>query len=122
MPELCFNFWYYLDEQQRIFNLSGRAYYLEGSDEEKGAQLKSLSHHEYRLVASRPPRGGAMHYSEMQRRGIEVVYAEILDAIQASLPKGMRLPEDLLYWATPLFDFGRGFEPAEVGDGFIKNR
>ena len=31
------------------------------------------------------------------------------------------MADEKLFFATPLFDFGYGFAPAEIGDGFIRS-
>ena len=121
MKELCFNLWYWLDPQQRIFAIAAKAYMLEGSEEAKGAALAELSAREYELVHA-VPIAEPIHYSELKRRGIEAVYAGEFERIRRSLPKGTPFPEDKLFWATPLYDFGQGHVPALVGDGFITER
>jgi hypothetical protein len=120
MNELCFNLWYYLDGQQRITGIAAKAYTLQGSDEEKGAFLLSASRTDYHSIA--PSSVAPVHYSALMRLGIEVFFAKEFDRIACDTPVGVALPEEKLYCATPLFDFGGGFVPARIGDGFICER
>ena len=120
MDEICFNLWYYLDHEQRITSIAAKAYLLDGMDDEKGSALLSSSRDDYHSIP--PHRINPVHYSELQRVGVEEFFAPEFQRIQDELPKGASLPEDKLFFATPLFDFGHGFEPAEIGNGFIRNR
>ena len=129
MTELCFNIWYYLNKNQTIKAISARGYFLEGPDENKSAILAVLSKHEYKIVHTWPvPEllrrnyGEAFHYTLVHELGVEEVYKEIFSEIQKSLPKNIILPEDKLFYATPLYDFGKGFVPAVIGNGFIRER
>lgn len=94
---------------------------LGGDEDAKGTLLAELSACEYLLVPAQHL-AEPIHYSELQRRGIEVVFGSEFERIRRSLPKGITFPEDKLFWATPLFDFGQGYVPALIGDGFIKER
>lgn len=123
MSEICFNLWYYLNKQQCITAVAGRAYMLDGSEEEMGEALVALSKHDYKLVAaSPPPQGAGMHYSELKRLGVEALFEKEFQRIRQTFPKNVALPEDKFFYATPLFDFGQGFVPTEIGNGFIKER
>ncbi len=123
MSELCFNLWYYLNKQQCITAIAARAYLLDGDEERMGAALMALSRHEYRtLQASPPPQGAALHYSELKRLGVEAVFKQEFERIRRALPSGIAFPEEKFFLATPLFDFGEGFVPAEIGNGFITER
>lgn len=120
MKELCFNLWYYLDIQERIVAVAARAYLLDGSDEEKGAVLLRLSREDYQIISHAPIE--AVHYSELQRVGVEEIFKDEFERIRREMPKEIPFPEQKLFYATPLFDFGDGFIPAEIGDGFIRER
>jgi hypothetical protein len=129
MTELCFNIWYYVDRSQNIVAIAAKAYLLDGADEDKAIMLKHLSRHDYRTVDASPvpvdirnryPQG--LWYGGLKDLGIEHVYKEVFERIRRTLPKGFPFPEDKLFFATALYDFGEGFFPAEVGNGFIRNR
>jgi hypothetical protein len=120
MKEICFNLWYYLDSKQNIEAVAAKAYLLEGDDERKGQSLRESSAKDYRSII--PHKITPIHYSLLQELGVEEVFAPEFRRIARNLPKGVALPEDKLYWATPLFDFGAGYVPAEIGNGFIKDR
>ena len=120
MKELCFNLWYYLDNKQRIVAVAVRAYFLDGSDEEKATVLLKLSQEDYRIVPHE--RRKAVHYSDLQRYGIEEIFKNEFERIRREIPKEIHFPEKKLFYATPLFDFGDGFVPAEIGNGFIRER
>ena len=107
MKELCFNLWYYLDLQQRIVTIAARAYFLDGSEEEKAAVLLKLSREDYRVVPH--VRIDAVHYSELQQFGVEEMFKGEFERIR-EMPKEIPFPEQKLFYATPLFDFGDGFE------------
>ena len=122
MKELYFNLWYWLNAQQQIFAIAAKAYLLDGSEEDKEAALADLSLREYQSVPA-VPLADPLHYSELKRRGIEEVYEEEFERIRKSLPHGVPFPEDKLYYPqTPLFDFGQGYVPALIGDGYIRER
>jgi hypothetical protein len=120
VKELCVNLWYWLDRQHNITAIAGKAYLLSGSDKEKGAALLRASGEDYHSV----PRTEIepVHYSTLGSVGIEMFFASEFERLQRALPKGQSLPEEKLFWATPLYDFGEGFAPAEIGDGFIRSR
>lgn len=120
MTELCFNLWYYLDIKQRIVAVAARAYILDGSDEEKAAVLLKLSREEYRLVPH--VRIEAINYLELKRFGIEEIFKDEFERIRREIPKEIPFPEQKLFFATPLFNFGDGFVPVEIGNGFIRER
>lgn len=123
MTELCFNLWYYLTAQQTISGLSARAYLLDGDDEDKARVLSSLSRHDFKVVPVYSlPAGIIQHYGIIQQLGVEAVFKDVFEKIKGGLPRSVAFPDDKLYYATPLFDFGEGFVPAEIGDGFIKHR
>ena len=85
--------------------------------------LRVLSKYDYRLVqANRFPQENTLHYLEIKRLGIEEIFKDEFERIRRSLPQEVQFPEDKLFYATPLFDFGQGFVPAEIGDGFIRER
>jgi hypothetical protein len=53
---------------------------------------------------------------------VESVFGpELIDG-RATLGAKGPLPDGVLFFATPLYDFGDGFVPARVGDGFITER
>jgi len=129
MTEICFNLWYYLSEQQTITRLAARAYMLDGDEDDKAKLLMALSEHDYKIVPQSPlPRGLCqtgrigVHYSALQTLGIERVFHDLFQGIRRSIPDTVPFPEDKLFYATPLYDFGNGFVPARVGDGFIVER
>lgn len=123
MKELCFNLWYWLDPQQMIVAIAARSYMLRGSEDTKGSILAELSACDYEL-AQAVRLAKPIHYLELKQRGmgIEAIFEEELERIKRSLPKGITFPDDKLHWLTPLFDFGHGYVPALIGDGFIKER
>ncbi|MGV9791922.1 hypothetical protein [Gordonia sp. NPDC003422] len=60
-PEVCFNLWAFADENTGvILRISGKAYVLDGSDEEKTALLRTLSASDF---MSAPHRGVPTRYS-----------------------------------------------------------
>jgi hypothetical protein len=118
--ETCFNLWYYLDEQQNITAIAANAYLLKGSDEQKGLTLSERSEVDYCTIAKRAIT--PLHYSMLPRIGVEEVFFPEFERIRKESPNGMKFSTDKLYCSTPLYDFGEGFEPAEIGDGFIKQR
>lgn len=130
MNEICFNLWYYLAKDQTIIGLAARAYYLGGdNDEAKAKILHELSKYDYLITPTHPVPdditrkvGGNCRYTILKALGVESVFGDVFRIIQSMMPTGNKLPEDKLFYATPLFDFGSGFEPAAIGDGFIKSR
>jgi hypothetical protein len=129
VTELCFNLWYYLASDQTIRALSARAYLLSGDEKEKGQVLAGLSTDDWRLVPAQPvPEevrngfGGEVPYWALKRLGVEAVFVEEFRRLRRELPVEVVFPDEKLYFATPLFDFGEGFTPAEIGDGYIRSR
>jgi len=129
MVELCFNLWYFVTADQTLEALAARLYLLDGSDEEKASVLSGLSNHDFRLATKQPIPvavqdyyGGVVPYSAIQQLGVEEVYREVFAELAATVPPEMEFPEEKVFFATPLFDFGEGYVPAMIGDGFIKNR
>ena len=120
MSEICFNVWYYLDSRQHITAIAAKAYLLDGSDAQKGAALQRQSGTDYLSVV--PRRIRPVDYSLLKRQGVDEFFALEFDRIEQELAPACSLPEDKLYFATPLFDFGEGFVPAQIGDGFIAER
>jgi hypothetical protein len=93
--------------------------------------LEALSYNDIKLVPRKAlPRalvheyGGHVPYFALKDRGVEEIYKEVFDELQTSIPPGISFPDDKLYFATPLFDFGfgDGYMPAEIGDGFIRSK
>jgi hypothetical protein len=129
MTELCFNLWYYLNEKQLITAIAARAYFLEGADDDKSAILSALSKHDYKITEAYPPpeelrrqhRNG-LNYAALKDYGIDEVYKEVFAMLRRSLPKDVAFPNDKLFLATPLYDFGHGFVPARIADGFVTER
>jgi hypothetical protein len=62
---------------------------------------------------------GLAAYSEV---GVQLHEGTLLQLFRREVPKGHILPEQNLFNAIPLFDFGEGFVPAQIGDGFIRER
>jgi hypothetical protein len=129
MNEICFNLWYYLDKDQLITAIAVRQYFIGGDDQEKAYVLEALSYNDFKLVPRKMlPRalvheyGGRVHCSALKERGVEEIFKEVFDELQTSIPPGISFPDDKLFFATPLFDFGDGYVPAEIGDGFITNK
>lgn len=122
MTELCFNLWYYLDTKQNLVNLAAKAYMLEGTDEAKAAVLEKLSSTDYQTAHKHSPPSQEMHYSKLQLLGIDTVFDEVFNQLRNAAPYDVSFPEDKLYFATPMFDFGQGFVPAKIGNGFIGER
>lgn len=130
MTELCFNLWYFLTPDQTISAIAARAYLLDGSEEEMAEVLRALSESEFRLVPSRPLsvkitrryQKGAVPYWALADLGVEAIYEDLFLEIRRALPSAVPFPEDKLFFATPLYDFGEGFTPAEIGDGYIRER
>ena len=129
MVGLCFNLWYYLNRHQQIETISVRMYLLDGDEEFQGNLLAELSKHDHRLVCrhSVPQTilsyyGGLPPYSAIKEMGVEEVYKEVFVTLEESLVGDIVFPEEKLFFATPLFDFGGGFVPAEIGYGFIRSR
>lgn len=118
MSEICFNLWYYLDHQQNIVAIAAKAYVLEGSDEEKASALFDCSG-EFLSVSRRDVT--PVHFSIL-RIGVEEFFAPEFDRIRRGADQSIVIPEEKLYYATPLFDFGQGFVPAEIGNDFIRER
>ncbi|MGW0035959.1 hypothetical protein [Gordonia sp. NPDC003376] len=52
--EVCFNLWAFADVSGLIRRISGKAYILDGSDEQKSAVLRSLAGSDFRTAATRP--------------------------------------------------------------------
>lgn len=129
MTELCFNIWYYLERNQTISAVAAKAYLLDGSEKQKADLLRYLSRHDYRTVPTyelpaavrrRYPKG--VPYGALKELGVDVIFKDVFEIIARSLQQGILFPDDKLFFATPLFDLGEGFTPAEIGDGFIKSR
>ena len=127
--EVCFNLWYFLRPDQSIYLLAARAYVLDGTDESKAQTLRALSATDWKLALSWPVSDsvqarfpGDVPYWALKQFGVEALYAELFEQLQNDLPTHIPFPDDKLYFATPLFDFGEGYVPAEIGDGFIRNR
>lgn len=121
MREICFNLWYWLDARQRIFAIAATGYELDGEESDKCAVLLERSATEYESIAATALME-PIHYSELKRRGIESVYREELERIREGLGSDLPFPDDKLFCATPLYDFGQGYVPAAIGDGFIAER
>ncbi|MDA8428626.1 MAG: hypothetical protein M0T70_05160 [Geobacteraceae bacterium] len=70
-PELCLNLWYYLDaEAGFIYALSGRAYWLSGTDEDKYDILKKLSVSDYKIARRyRLSDRFVLHFGEEAKKG-----------------------------------------------------
>jgi hypothetical protein len=50
--EMCFNLWYYVDaEAGFVYAISGRAYWMSGTDDEKFLLLRKLSATDYKMAA-----------------------------------------------------------------------
>ena len=129
MTELCFNIWYYLKPDQTISALAAKAYILDGSEEEKEYMLRSLSRHDYRTVPvyELPAKVKTRYlngvpYNALKDLGVDLTFEDVFEDITQNLHKAVPLPDDKLIFPTPLFDFGEGFVPAEIGNGFIKVR
>ncbi len=125
--ELCFNLWYYLRPNQTIYVLAARAYMLEGTDDLKAQTLKALSKSDWKVALSWPVSvsaqahyGGDVPYSALSELGVEAVYTDLFGQLQGDLPTHLPFPDDKLFFATPLFDFGSGFAPAEIRDGYVR--
>ena len=127
--ELCFCFWYYLSSRQKILGLAARAYYLSGSDHQKGLLLSALARSDHRtqdfqqlparLVRSFP---SGVPYEAISQLGVEEVFADQVARIVGQMPPDLPIPEEKFFYAQPMFDFGHGFLPCEIGDGFIRER
>jgi hypothetical protein len=96
MTELCFNLWYYLNDKQLITAIAARAYFLDGTDEDKSAILSTLSKHDYKITEAYPPpkelrrqHCNGVHYSALEDYGVDEVYKEIFAMLRGSLPKGI---------------------------------
>jgi hypothetical protein len=112
--------WYFLNANQQITAVSAQVYFFVGSDEEKGAALEraSCSDHETVPKLEIEP----VHYSKLAEQGVEDFFRPVFKLISRALPDDVQLPEEKLYFATPMYDFGQGFVPARIGDGFITER
>lgn len=129
MDELCFNIWYYLKPDQTISLLAAKAYILDGSVEAKAAMLQSLSRHDYRTVPAYELPADMQYlntngvpYGALKDLGVDLIFRDVFSAIGRTLPPEVPFPDDKLFYATPLFDFGEGFVPAKIGDGYIRER
>ena len=130
MSELCFNLWYYLTPHQTLSGIAAREYLLDGSETEIAEVLVALSEDEFRLVPMRPVSeaisrrfaGGAVPYRALVDFGVDTVFEEVFRDIRVALPSSIPFPEDKLFYATPLYDFGEGFAPAEIENGHIRSR
>lgn len=112
--EICFNLWYYLDKQQNIVAIAAKEHLLKGSEDQKAAALLCLSG-DFKSVPQ--CKVSPVHCLLLGQIGIEDFFAPEFERIQRRLPKGSVVPEERLFFATPLFDFGQGFVPAEI-DGY----
>lgn len=121
VKEVCFNLWYWLNERQQIVAIAAKGYILDGSEDQKGKALLERSGEDYRQVAALALEE-PIHYSELQERGVEEVYAPEFERIRLGLPAKVPFPEDKLFWATALYDFGQGYVPVVIGDGYIGER
>jgi hypothetical protein len=129
MNELCCNLSYYVDKDQLVTAIAARQYVIRGDDQEKAHVLEALSYNDFMLVPRKAlPRalmrayGGRVHYSALNDRGVEEVYKEVFDERRTSNPPGISFPDDKLFFATALFDFGDGYMPADIGNGFIRRK
>ena len=127
--ELCFCFWYYLSGQRNLVGLSARGYYLSGDDDQKGQLLSRLASSDHRTqnISHVPPRllrlfPDGVPYETVMEFGIEEVFAELIVNIAGRMPPGLPVPEEKLFYAQPMFDFGHGYIPCEIGDGFVRGR
>jgi hypothetical protein len=120
MKEFCFNLWYHLDREQNITAIAAKAYLLDGDDDDKASALMSSSVEDYRNLTFLKLK--AVNYSVLGVVGVEEFFTNEFERIRRELPKGNVLPEDKLFYATPLFDFGQGFVPAEIGNGYVRER
>jgi len=129
MTELCLNLWYYLNDKQLITAIAARAYFLEGTDDDKSAILLALSKHDYKITEVHPPPEELRHqhrngvrYSALRDYGIDEFYKEVFAMLRRSLSKDVASPNDKLLLATPLYGFGHGFVPARIAGGFVTER
>lgn len=127
MSEVCFCLWYYISANQKLIGLAARAYCLSGDDDEKGMLLAALAKSDH-LTQGRhsvPDRlvrafSAGVPYQALQQFGVEEVFAEQIVRIKGHLPANLPIPQDKFYFAQPMFDFGFGYVPCEIGDGFIR--
>ena len=129
MNEICFCLWYYITPTQAIAGLAAREYLLGGDEEDKVSVLQALSDQDYRLcqlvevpVPLRSAYLRGVPYSAVQDLGIETVFADEFARIAGRHAPGLKMPDEKLFFATPLFDFGSGYVPAEIGNGYIRER
>lgn len=129
MSEICFCLWYYLTPAQTIAGIAAREYLLEGDEEDKASVLLALSVHDYQLcqfvkvpafLSRAHPHG--VPYSATLDLGVESVFADEFARIAGRHSPRVKMPDEKLFFATPLFDFGSGYAPAEIGDGYIRER
>ncbi len=129
-PEVIINLWYYIDEaQQIIISLAGRAYIVQGTDEEKTTLLQKLAVTDYplairRLVPDRyvsdyagKMRPGIAHISELDNPATQL-FEEVYLAIEEDMakmtdahglpPDDYKIPENPLFVMTALYqdDYG----------------
>lgn len=129
MNEICFCLWFYLTPAQTIAGLAAREYLLEGDEVDKASVLQALSGRDYQLcqfvevpasLRRMHPRG--VPYSAIPDLGVESVFADEFTRIAGRHSPSLKMPDEKLFFATPLFDFGSGYVPAEIGDGYIRER
>jgi hypothetical protein len=131
MKEICYNLWHYISTEQNITGISARAYFLNGSDNEKCVVLETLSRHDYKLVPiyglpteviERYADNNEIWYGLLKQLGIEVVYKEVFEHIEKEFPNKVETNEEKFFFDTPLYNFENGFVPTEIGNGFIKEK
>lgn len=129
MTEICFCLWYYITPAQTIAGLAAREYLLEGAEEDKASVLHALSGRDYQLcqfvelpASLRRAHLRGVPYSAIHDLGVESIFANEFARIADRLPSSLKMPDEKLFFATPLFDFGSGYVPAEIGDGYVRER
>ena len=127
--ELCYCLWYFLSPNRKVIGVCSRSYVLGGSDAEKEQVLSALALSDHRSQGVRPPSRRLLTafpegipYEAVSKLGVSEFFAEEFARLAGQMPPSLPVPEGKLFFAQPMFDFGSGFLPCEIGDGFVKER
>lgn len=137
--EICLNLWFYVDDTGVVIRLAGKAYALNGTEQQKLAILHSLSGTDHLTATlAKLPESFVMKSDQGDLRGAVPVasvhenharvFGPLMDQIERDLPKGIRsvndnyeqftvkLPEEPLCVTTAVYERADGELVAHVGN------
>ena len=114
--EIIVNLWYVMSEIGFIYEVRGRMYIVEGSDEDKLRYLHQYTHTDFMISPSHSlPKTvktiigeethNIIHYKDMKFSGGEgILFGDLFNEMEKSIPSGsiLKFPADPLTVITPL--------------------